>query len=160
MKRWRWLLMAVGLASCATFHMGPKERPSFSMQAETLEQAPVTVGGPGKVRVIEFWATWCPACARSMPVFEEWLGKHPEVDSITVSIDDDMGALRSYLAEHPRRGQMLHFPGGNPAATQAGLKGVPLFVVLDAQGRVVRSIYGMGPELTDVLGDGVVTAGL
>lgn len=37
--------------------------------------APITTLEPGKVTVIEFWATWCPPCRASMPHLAD-LQKH------------------------------------------------------------------------------------
>jgi thiol-disulfide isomerase/thioredoxin len=41
---------------------------------------------PGKVYVVEFWATWCPPCKKSIPLLNELAKSHKDVTVIGVSI--------------------------------------------------------------------------
>lgn len=52
------LLPAFTLAACASLHTRPEDRRPLLLPAETLDGAPVTIGGPGPIRVVEVWATW------------------------------------------------------------------------------------------------------
>ena len=38
----------------------------------------------GKVRVINFWATWCTPCKEELPEFDEFAKKYPNVDVIVM----------------------------------------------------------------------------
>jgi thiol-disulfide isomerase/thioredoxin len=38
----------------------------------------------GKVRVINFWATWCSACKHELPYFNDFAVAYPEVEVIAV----------------------------------------------------------------------------
>ena len=38
----------------------------------------------GKVRVINFWATWCSACKHELPYFNEFAVAYPEVEVIAI----------------------------------------------------------------------------
>ena len=38
----------------------------------------------GKVRVINFWATWCSACKHELPFFDEFAKAYPEVEVVAI----------------------------------------------------------------------------
>lgn len=40
-----------------------------------------------RVRVYNFWATWCQPCIAEMPVLRTFALKHPEVDVVMVNVD-------------------------------------------------------------------------
>jgi thiol-disulfide isomerase/thioredoxin len=102
----------------------------------------------GRVVVVEFWASWCPFCARQNPHLEALhrkMGEHG-LEILTFSIDKDPAKARAYLA-------------GNGYTFRAALadtqtlrqfdlrKGLPVLFVVDATGRVVRREVGeMFPE--------------
>ncbi len=56
----------------------------------------------GKVVVVNFWATWCPACRADMPVWQdayEWY-QGEDFEMVAVSIDRDPAALQRFLDKH------------------------------------------------------------
>lgn len=117
---------------------------------------PVTVGGGGTPQAVVFLAHWCPHCQREVPALQAWLDARaaPEgVELVSVSTAEDPTA-----PNHPpaawleREGWTLPVlvDEGSAAADAYGLSGLPFFVFLDADGRVVQRRAG---ELTpDQLG--------
>lgn len=88
----------------------------------------------------------------------EFVEQHPGVREVALSIDDDPRALRRWAAAHAVPGLVLHEHGGGAAARQAGLAGIPLFIVIDRQGRIVATRTGAGASLEDDLDDAVQQA--
>jgi thiol-disulfide isomerase/thioredoxin len=61
-----------------------------------------SLGGlePGKVHVVEFWATWCGPCRTSIPHLTELQKQHPDVNFIGVSIwEDDPKGVEPFVKE-------------------------------------------------------------
>ncbi len=70
--------------------------------------------------VVNFWATWCPPCVAEMPSLERLhRSLSPEgLSVVTVSIDEDEGDLRRFVAEHALTLPVLKDPGGRVAASE------------------------------------------
>lgn len=95
----------------------------------------------GKVIYLDFWASWCGPCRKSLPELNEIRNKYAsrgfEVIAINVdeNPDDGLKFLREYSVSYP----IAYDPKGTvPAAYQ--LKGMPYAFLIDRKG-VVRHIH-------------------
>jgi thiol-disulfide isomerase/thioredoxin/protocatechuate 3,4-dioxygenase beta subunit len=94
----------------------------------------------GKIVAIDFWATWCGPCMAVMPEMKKLHEKYKDsadVKFITVSLDQDVEALRTVMKE-----QGIEFPViyENVEASQAiasafGVTGIPASFVIGRDGR-------------------------
>ena len=91
----------------------------------------------GKVRYLDFWASWCPPCLVSVPAIvalqEELGGERFEV--IAINVDERIGDALKFLERHPTNYDSLSDPRGETAEAYA-LLGMPTSFVLDPEGRV------------------------
>lgn len=57
----------------------------------------------GKVVMVNFWATWCPACRADFPVWQQVYERFGgnDFEMVAVSIDRDHGAVKRFLNNHP-----------------------------------------------------------
>ena len=57
----------------------------------------------GKVVMVNFWATWCPACRADWPVWQEVYERYQggDFEMIAVSIDRDQKDLDRFLERNP-----------------------------------------------------------
>jgi thiol-disulfide isomerase/thioredoxin len=51
---------------------------------------------PGKVTVIDFWATWCQPCIAGLPKLQRLAHEMPDVEVITINLDDPAAARRLF----------------------------------------------------------------
>ena len=127
------------------------DEPRLPLLAETLAGERFVVGGPGPVRLVELWATWCTPCGPAAERARTVLARHPDVVAYAVSIDQDRAELTRRLAEAPPPGTTLVLTGGPIAAARAGIPQVPTFLAIDARGRLVGSVVGLSPGLGPAL---------
>lgn len=57
----------------------------------------VTEFAAGQVYVVEFWATWCPPCVRSMPHLVEIQTKHKDAVQVISVSDEDLDTVTGFL---------------------------------------------------------------
>jgi len=51
----------------------------------------------GKLTVLDFWASWCLPCAKSMPKMEELQKKYPDIKILGINLDDKATRARHFL---------------------------------------------------------------
>ena len=99
--------------------------PPLSVQ--DLDNQPVTLQpSPGKLLMINVWATWCASCRHEMPSLQrlvDTLG-HDKLELVGLSVDHDEHVVREYLIE-----QKIHFPSylDRQFASVNGVLGVRVF---------------------------------
>jgi thiol-disulfide isomerase/thioredoxin len=101
--------------------------------------------GPGKVRVLHFWATWCPPCVEELPGLLAWAKenrKDSRLELITVSVDDDWKVVDPWLAKHGGTELPVWLDAGKSVATAFGTSKFPETYVIGADGRVLRVVRG------------------
>jgi thiol-disulfide isomerase/thioredoxin len=94
---------------------------------------------PGKVTVIDFWATWCQPCLRSLPKLEALHKAHPEIDVVAINIDDPKDAADLFKEEGYT---MTLVEGDRQTQAQYGVDAIPHTVIIDKAGRVQRVLRG------------------
>jgi len=96
----------------------------------------------GKIVILNLFASWCPPCRMEIPDFIELQKKHADRLSV-VGLSYDRGAaadLKRFLNEMGVNYNV--YWGSEEIAQYVGLRGIPHTLVLDPEGRVVRSYIG------------------
>lgn len=85
----------VFLLACAALSANAAESLTIGSQAPPIdiehwlgERRPVAEFEPGKVYVIEFWATWCGPCIGSMPHLRDLQARHGN-DIVVIGVSDE-----------------------------------------------------------------------
>jgi thiol-disulfide isomerase/thioredoxin len=99
----------------------------------------------GKVRVVNFWATWCPPCRREIPLLIQLQSEYGgDLQIIGIAIDD-MQAVRDYAATTGFNYPVLV---GQQEAVELGNQvlqdwiGLPFTAFVNSEGKVLRVHVG------------------
>jgi peroxiredoxin len=118
-----------------------KLAPDFTLN--DLEGEPVSLAdSTGKVRLIDFWATWCPPCRDEIPMLNDLDRLYRESGLEIVAISDESAEIvRDFVEEHGVT--YTNLVGTEDVAADYGVLGLPMAFLLDREGRVVGSpIFG------------------
>ncbi|OGT71833.1 MAG: hypothetical protein A3H44_06735 [Gammaproteobacteria bacterium RIFCSPLOWO2_02_FULL_57_10] len=149
-----FLMMAISAAALV---------PSAALSLEKGELAPVFVlpdiqeGKPaidlaalqGKTVYVDFWASWCAPCLRSLPQINELYAEYKErgFEVIAINVDDPIEDGRDFLLDTPLD-YLIAADTDNAVLTEYGVIGMPTSFLIDPQG-VVRMVH-MGFKEKDI----------
>ena len=91
----------------------------------------------GKIVLVDFWASWCAPCQKSMPEFDA-LAKEFPADRFTlvgVNVDSDLGAAKKALSKRPVSYTIASDPAGKLPA-RYGVKTMPTAYLIDGDGAI------------------------
>jgi len=115
---------------------GAAARPAPEVKAEGwLNSEPLTLGGlRGKVVVVEFWATWCPPCRRSIPHLNELFKTYSPRGVVFMGLSDEPRAAVEPFAKEI--GILYPVGYGSPSGGAYGVQGIPRAFLVDAAGNI------------------------
>lgn len=154
MRRWRVpiavaVVLVGGLVALelATSHDGDDEPLAPPLPTAVLVPPKVTVESlRGKPAVINFWASWCEPCkeeARHLQRFHE--RNSDRVSVVGVDYTDELDGARRFIRRYGWTFPNLSDPEGL-AGSRYGLSGLPVTVILDADGTITKSLRGPQTE--------------
>ncbi len=95
----------------------------------------------GKVTYIDVWATWCSPCCKQIPFLETLVEemKDSDVNFISISVDEDINAWKTKIAEDkPQWAQYVVDTENNKALCDAlNIRGIPRFMIVDSEGIII-----------------------
>lgn len=103
----------------------------------------------GKPTVIDFWSVWCGACTLELPALQAFQHDHPEVNLLTVAIDQDPQEVRSFLEKKGLKS--LHVAVVPEVPEELTSAAYPTTIVLDASGRLQFVHDGVLPDVPGYL---------
>jgi thiol-disulfide isomerase/thioredoxin len=95
----------------------------------------------GKVVVVDFWASWCGPCVKSLPAFRELHEKFADrgLVIIAVSVDEEKAAMDTFLKKTPVPFAVVR-DATEKLQKRFDVSGIPLTYIIDRQG-VIRVIH-------------------
>ncbi len=126
-------------------HAEPKEVSQVPFQlADGAGEMPLSAY-QGKVVVLNFWATWCAPCRKEMPHLSELQseigGDTFEVVTIATGRNSPKG-IKKFFDEIGVDNLPRHQDPKQKLAAEMGIFGLPITLILDAEGREVARLRG------------------
>ena len=92
----------------------------------------------GKVVLIDFWATWCGPCRKSMPAIERLWQKYrgEGLAVVSINVENDGPHARSFAAAFQPPLTFPLYVDSGPAQAAYHVDAIPQLVLLDKEGRI------------------------
>ncbi|MEM8872373.1 MAG: TlpA disulfide reductase family protein [Pseudomonadota bacterium] len=125
-------------------HDAPK--PAGDVPYLTLDGTEHTIAeSNGKIRIINFWATWCAPCRHEKPALDT-LNKDlngPDFDVIAIATGrNSPEGIRKFNAELGIETLTTYLDNRSAAARRMGVLGLPVSVVIDRDGNEIARLQG------------------
>lgn len=133
-----------GMFLAAAFASAPAQSIEIGSTAPAISQPQVETGTPlsleslrGKVVLVDFWASWCSPCLKSLPLYDGLRQEFARADFevLAVNVDEDLADAKSFLDAHAVSYPVVH-DGGGLVALSYGLKAMPSSYLIDRSGKV------------------------
>jgi len=166
-------LLAFGISACSSATENKEvEKPAAAKKLGIGDNAPILKASqwlkgtelkgyePGKVYVVDFWATWCGPCIVSMPHVNELALEYKEKGLVVVAVTnrDDRGntleSVKEFIKNKAEKYQFSFAYSDNDDTYEAfmaaaGQNGIPCSFVIDQAGKI--AFIGHPSELDDIL---------
>lgn len=95
----------------------------------------------GKYVYIDLWATWCGPCREEIPHLQklEKMFQGTNIAFVSISTDKDKAAWEKMVKEEKLGGIQLHTGGDEEFMKAFRVNGIPHFILLDSDGRIVEA---------------------
>lgn len=142
------LAAALGLlAACAAPRRAAWSSPlvgrSLDVAVEDLSGREVRLSAdPGRVRLVDLWATWCEPCRAQMPALDKLAKTYGEQGLLVqgVAFDEDRAQVESFLKETPVSFDVLWDKGGERVISRLEVARLPTTLFVDRRG-VIRAVH-------------------
>lgn len=140
------LLIALLATSFMPLHAAEKA-PSFSLPHINKEGKLSLSQYKGRVVYLDFWASWCGPCRKSLPMLNDLRKelKNKKFEVIAINLDEDIKDARKFLKKYPVDYPVL-YDAGSKIPPEYKMKGMPTSYLIDQRGRIQKVHQGFKPS--------------
>jgi peroxiredoxin len=115
----------------------------------------------GKVVLVDFWATWCPPCRKSLPHVQE-MSESKELAEKglvvwAVNAHEEQAKVKDFLTQNKYSFTVPMDAGGNTMKKYM-VQGIPTTLVIGRDGKIRNVFVGFGPDSAKQIDDAVKSA--
>lgn len=108
----------------------------------------------GNIVILDFWATWCGPCRKTMPLIDKFFraNKRDDVKVFGINVWERKKGPPEVKAYIESKG--YEFPillGSETIASDYGVRGIPTLFVIDPDGKIAFRHVGFDPNMDEVL---------
>jgi len=123
--------------------------PNFTI--DSMNGAGKMTVAPGKVTIVDFWATWCEPCKKSFPKLQELYVKYKAsgLEIVAISVDDEKNGIVDFAKTHGGAKFPVGWDDGKKIADKWKPENMPSSYIVGKDGVVkhVHRGYHDGEEL-------------
>ena len=151
------LVLPMAMSASAVEQSDPKPVPVVAFQS--MDGQDVTIEDfVGKTVVLNFWATWCAPCKREMPSLDRLQAEFNKDEVLVLALAADRaepGKLQSWMDDIGIENLEIYRDPKRGVAQKMGVFGLPLTVIVDAEGNEVARHAGYAewdtPEIVELV---------
>ena len=100
-----------------------------------------------KVVILDFWATWCPPCQRSMPILEKVMEGYKDKDVLLIAVNEQETpkAINAFLEKKGLHPTVVLDEKGD-VGTKYQANAIPQFVIIGKDGVIKKVFPGVPPS--------------
>lgn len=136
---------AAGLGGDETRPVEPDgdRTPAPAVSVDSLDGGPkVTLASHlGRPVILNFWASWCEPCQRETPALVAFSKAEPGLDVVGIAVNDRPSDSRRF-ATQKKIPYDLGIDQDAEVASDFGVQGLPVTVIIDAEGRIADTFVG------------------
>ena len=112
------------------------------IEAKSIQGAQKVVVTPGKVTLVDFWATWCAPCGEAFPHYQDLYVKYKSsgLDVVAVNVDEDKTPIDTFLRKAKNPTFTIGWDSKQSTASCWGPDPMPTMFVVDKKG-IVRKVH-------------------
>jgi len=97
----------------------------------------------GKIKILNFWATWCAPCKKEMPSLENLGTKYPDILIYPINLEKpNQKKTRQFYNDLNIEKLSIYFDPEFKLTKQLNLRGVPTTILLNKEGNEFARIIG------------------
>lgn len=130
------LILSLAITGIACAKNPGEIAPDFTLNDVNGNQVTLSKIFSEKPVLLDFWATWCPACREEAPRVQAFYQKYADkVAVIGVDINESKKAITSFIEANGLTYPMVVDSGD--VAQQYGVVGIPTIVLIDKGGKIL-----------------------
>lgn len=97
----------------------------------------------GKWVIVNYWATWCPPCTKSLPPIAQFLATHSDVTAVGVAFrEKSKQNVLTYIHAHPSTYPVAWMASSDPQQPFGEINGIPATYVIAPDGTQMKGLVG------------------